>query len=375
MRTSPTRAETVPFVGLARQHAELREELEAAFARVVGGDAFILGAEVEAFEAEFAAYCGARHCVGVASGTAALSLALVAAGIGPGDEVIIPAHTFVASALGAIHAGATPVFCDVLEDTGLLDPAAADAAVTPATRAIVAVHLYGQAADMHGLRAVAQRHGLFLLEDAAQAHGATFDGVRAGALGDAAAFSFYPSKNLGALGDGGAVVTGDPALATRLRALRNLGQVQKGVHEIVGYNERLDGLQAAFLRVKLPHLDDWNARRRALAELYRQELEGSRCRVLAERPESPCTYHLYPVRTDDRDATLAALGEAGIGAGVHYSPAAYAHAALQELPDPLAGGGFPNADAWARQELSLPMFAELRDDEVRRVSEVLHALA
>src|SRR4051812_33635875 len=214
----------VPFVDLTRQHAPIEEELRAAFDRVVATNGFILGEEVAAFEADFAEYCDAAHCVGVASGTAALTLMMLASGIGPGDEVVVPAHTFIASALGVIHAGAKPVFCDVEAGTGLIDPAAADAAIGPRTAAILAVHLYGQVCDMDALAKVADRHGLALFEDAAQAHGATFRGARAGSLGRAAAFSFYPSKNLGALGDGGAVVTGDAELADRIRRLRHLGQ-------------------------------------------------------------------------------------------------------------------------------------------------------
>jgi dTDP-3-amino-3,4,6-trideoxy-alpha-D-glucose transaminase len=236
--------QVVPFVGLGRQHAVLADELKAAFERVVDTDAFILGGEVEAFEREFAGYCRAPECVGVASGTAALALALIAAGIGPGDEVVVPGHTFIASALGVLHAGATPVFCDVQRDTGLMDPESAEVVVGPRTAAIVPVHLYGQVCEMERINALARRHGLFVLEDAAQAHGATCEGRRAGSLGDAAAFSFYPSKNLGALGDGGAVCTADAQLAARVRELRDLGQRDKGDHVLVGYNERLDGLAA-----------------------------------------------------------------------------------------------------------------------------------
>lgn len=361
----------VPFVGLARQHAALREELDAAFARVVGADGFILGAEVDAFEREFAAYCEVDHCVGVASGTAALTLALIAAGVGRGDEVIVPGHTFVASALGVLHAGATPVFCDVLDDTGLIDAATAEAAVTARTAAVVAVHLYGQACDMQALDALAGRRGLFLLEDAAQAHGARSRGRRTGGLGDAAAFSFYPSKNLGALGDGGAICTNDAELAARARALRHLGQVRRGEHALLGFNERLDGLQAAFLRAKLPHLDGWNAARRAHAARYGASLAGTGVRVLGETPDSPCVYHLYPVRISDRDAGLARLEAAGIGAGVHYTPAAHQHGAIAAAASVPPAGALPIAEAWARGELSLPMFAELRDDEIDRVTDRL----
>ena len=291
----------VRFVALDRQHAAIRDELTATFAALLESSAFTLGAEVEGFEAEFADYCEAGHCVGVASGTAALTLTLAAAGIGPGDEVIVPAHTFIASALGAVHVGATPVLVEVDPDTGLIDPDAARAAIGPRTAAIVAVHLYGQVCEMDELGAIAGAHGLLLLEDAAQAHGARYRGRRAGSLGGAAAFSFYPSKNLGALGDGGAICTDDEVLAARLRRLRNLGQRAKGEHLEVGYNERLDGLQAALLRVKLRHLDAANEARREHAERYR-DLIGSEVRLLTERPDGECVYHLMPARFEDRDA-------------------------------------------------------------------------
>lgn len=360
--------QAVPFVGLSRQHKAVSAQLSAAFERVVSTDAFILGGEVEAFEREFAGYCHATDCVGVASGTAALTLALVAAGIGPGDEVMIPAHTFIASALGVLHAGATPVFCDVERDTGLIDPGSAEAIVGPRTAAIVAVHLYGQACDMKAINALARRHNLFVLEDAAQAHGAECDGGRVGSLGHAAAFSFYPSKNLGALGDGGAVCTSDPQLAARIRELRHLGQRGKGEHAVVGYNERLDGLQAALLRVKLPYLDAWNAARRAHAARLREGLPEELV-LLGERSGTPCVYHLFPVRNPERDSLAELLRAEGIQVGLHYSPAVHRHAAFANLPARSRPIELPQAEAWAAEELSLPMFAELSDGEVERVAE------
>ena len=266
----------------------------------MAASAFTLGPEVEGFEREFADFCGAGECVGVASGTAALGLALIAAGIGQGDEVVVPGHTFIASALGVLHAGATPVFCDVERDTGLMDPESAEAAVGPRTAAIVPVHLYGQACDMGRLNALARRHGLFVLEDAAQAHGASHGEGRAGSLGDAAAFSFYPSKNLGALGDGGAVCTGDEQLAARVRELRNLGQRRKGEHVVVGYNERLDVAGGAAAVQATIAQDTWNAARRAHAERLRERLPEGLV-VLAERRSTPCIYHLFPVRHPARD--------------------------------------------------------------------------
>jgi dTDP-3-amino-3,4,6-trideoxy-alpha-D-glucose transaminase len=330
---------------------------------VTGSSGFILGQEVEAFEDEFAAYCGASHCVGLASGTAAITLMLQAAGIGPGDEVVVPAHTYVASAFAVVHAGAAPVFCDVEPDTGLIDPAAAEAAVTPRTAAILAVHLYGQCVDTERLGAVANRHSLALFEDAAQAHGATSHGRRAGSLGAAGAFSFYPSKNLGALGDAGAICTSDSGLAERARQLRNLGQRRKGEHVVVGHNERLDGLQAAFLRVKLPHLERWNRRRREVADRYRAGLDGQ-VRLVTERPATPSVHHLFPVRVDARDALARDLAAAGISSQVHYAPA------VPDQPpfrDAAAATGFPAARAWANEELSLPIHGDLTDADVERV--------
>ncbi len=361
---------TVRFVALDRQHQGIELELTEAFVRLLDSSAFTLGAEVERFEAEFAAYSEAAYCVGVASGTAALGLMLQAYGVGPGDEVIVPAHTFIASALAVAHVGATPVLCDVLEGTGLIDPDAARAEVGPRTAAILAVHLYGQVCDMEAIEAFAKPHGLLVLEDAAQAHGARYRGRRAGSLGTAAAFSFYPSKNLGALGDGGAVTTDDPLLAVRLRRLRNLGQRAKGQHVELGYNERLDGLQAAMLRVKLAHLDSWNDSRRAHAERYRESLPPG-VRTLEERPESPCIYHLFPARFEDRDAVAASLGAHGIESGVHYAPAVHGHAVWRDRD--LVHGELPQAEAWAAEELSLPMHPDLRPEEIEHVAAALHA--
>jgi dTDP-3-amino-3,4,6-trideoxy-alpha-D-glucose transaminase len=359
----------VPFVGLARQHEALSGDLHRAFDRVLEADAFILGSEVEAFEHEFADYCHVPHCVGVASGTAALTLALLAAGIGVGDEVIVPGHTFIASALAVMHAGATPVFCDVESDTGLIDSVSAQAVVTERTAAIMPVHLYGQACDMQAITALACRHGLFVLEDAAQAHGASWRGERVGGLGNAAAFSFYPSKNLGALGEGGAVCTRDGGLAGCVAELRNIGQRGAGEHVRLGYNERLHGLQAAFLRAKLPHLDRWNLARRVNAALYRDSLPRP-LDLLGERPESPCVYHLFPCRHVERNELARELAMAEIQTKVHYSPAAHSHPAFDSLPMSSRPIELPTANAWAASELSLPMFAELTEPEIARVAEV-----
>ena len=363
-------SDRIPFVALDRQHEPIADDLRAAFDRVLGASGFILGAEVTAFEDEFAAYCGVEHCVGVASGTAALTLAFQAAGIGRGDEVIVPAHTFVASALAVLHAGARPVFCDVEDGTGLIDARSAADVVSERTAAILAVHLYGQVADMDAIGELAERRGLAVFEDAAQAHGAEWRGRRAGGLGAAAAFSFYPSKNLGALGDGGAICTSDPELAGRARALRHLGQRRKGEHDLTGWNERLDGLQAALLRVKLGELDSWNAMRRDRAARYRSALAG-RLALLEERPESPCVYHVFPVRTPSRDALAAELDAAGIDSGLHYSPPCH----RQPPFDPERQESRPVAERWASEELSLPMFEHLTDAEVDRVAAACAAAA
>jgi dTDP-3-amino-3,4,6-trideoxy-alpha-D-glucose transaminase len=359
-------------MALERQHEPLQEELAAAFARVLAASGFILGEEVDRFEAEFADYCGAPQCVGVASGTAALTLALQAAGIGPGDEVIVPGHTFIATALAAAHVGATPVVCDVDAGTGLIDPQAARAMVGPRTAAIIAVHLYGQAADIDAIREFADPRGLFVLEDAAQAHGATLRGRRVGSLGSAAAFSFYPSKNLGALGDGGAVCTSDAELAARVRRLRHLGQRSKGEHVELGGNHRLDGLQAALLRVKLPHLDAWNAARQTVAARYREALAGY-VSLLDERPESPCIYHVFPVRVADRDAFARELDARGIETGIHYDTAVHAHRAWTALD--IRVGDASRAQRWAAEELSLPIHADLLAAEVEHVVEAVQLTA
>jgi dTDP-4-amino-4,6-dideoxygalactose transaminase len=358
----------VRFVALDRQHAQIEHELKAAFNAVLGSSAFTLGAELEQFEAEFARYCQTAYCVGVASGTAALSLMMQAYGIGPGDEVIVPAHTFIASALAVAHVGATPVLCDVREGTGLIDPDAARAAVGPRTAAVLAVHLYGQTCEMDAIHEFARPRGLAVFEDAAQAHGARYDGRRAGSLGSAAAFSFYPSKNLGALGDGGAVCTNDDLLATRLRRLRNLGQRAKGEHVELGFNERLDGLQAALLRVKLQHLDGWNEARQAHAARYRELLSGQ-VALVEETPQSPSIHHLFPARFTDRDRVAAVLMDHGIECGIHYTPAVHGHAAWKDYP--VIHGDLPVAEAWAAEELSLPMHPDLEPSEIERVADAV----
>lgn len=361
---------TIPLTDLGRLHEPLADEMREAFDRVLGASSFVMGAEVESFERAFADVCQTRHCVGVASGTAALTIMIKAAGILPGDEVIVPAHTFIASALAVVHAGATPVLVDVEDATGLLDADATEAAIGPRTAAILAVHLYGQACAVSRLRDLAQRHGIVLLEDAAQAHGAWCSDERVGSLGHAAAFSFYPSKNLGALGDAGAICTDDDALAASARRLRDIGRDGDGVHLSPGYNERIDALQAALLAVKLPHLDRWTDSRRALAAAYADHL-ASDVQLLEEGPETPCTYHLFPIRVSERDELAAYLAARGVATGVHYAVA---------LPDqPALQGRFalsedaPVASDWAARELSLPIFPDMTPAEVELVASAVRA--
>jgi dTDP-4-amino-4,6-dideoxygalactose transaminase len=369
VEANPTSA-PVPFMSLERHHRPIADELRGAFEGVLSDGGFVLGPEVAEFEREFAAFCGVRHCVGVGSGTAALTLALLASGVGRGDEVIVPAHTFIATALAVTHAGATPVFCDVDRDTGLIDVDSAAASIGPRAAAIVAVHLYGQVCDMDGVNSLAERHGLLVVEDAAQAHGARWRERRAGSLGTVAAFSFYPSKNLGALGDGGAICSDDGEIVARARRLRNLGQEEKGVHLESGMNERLDGVQAAMLRIKLRSLDDWNDARRVLAATYRGALGGV-CRTLVEDPRGECVYHLFPVRIENRDEVRRLLAERGVGTGIHYWPPVHRQPPFSGL----AGGIEPsliNASRWSEEELSLPIFPELTEAEVLSVAESLY---
>jgi dTDP-4-amino-4,6-dideoxygalactose transaminase len=327
--------------------------------------AFTNGPHVETFEDAFARYCGRRHGVGLASGLDALRLGLLALGLEPGDEVIVPAMTFIATVEAVVQAGGVPVLADIREDDYGLDCAGVEDAITPRTTFVLPVHLYGQLADLEALLPIAASHGLRVLEDACQAHGATRDGRDAGAAGAAAAFSFYPSKNLGALGDGGAVCTSDPGLARRVRELRNLGQREKGLHAAAGLNERLDTLQAAALRVKLPHLTEWNRQRAAAADSYAERLPAH-ARTIPSREGAVDVHHLFPVRLPDRDAARERLARAGVATGLHYTPPAHRQPAFAD-----GAPALPNAEAWAAEELSLPMFPGIRDDEVARVCEAL----
>jgi dTDP-4-amino-4,6-dideoxygalactose transaminase len=358
---------SVPFGDLKRQHEALRPELEAAAARVLASGWYILGPEVRAFEAAFAAACGVAHCVSVGNGTEALYLALAALGVGPGDEVITVANAAVYEPLTILHTGARPVFVDVDERSYNLDPARLEAAITPRTRAIMPVHLYGRMAEMDAIMAVAGRYDLPVVEDCAQAHGAALGGRRAGAIGRCGCFSFYPTKNLGALGDGGAVVTDDGALADRLRRLRQYGWERKYYStEPGGINSRLDELQAALLAVKLPHLPAWNTRRRQIAARYDALLAGCGLTLPDPGPVGAHVYHLYVVRHPERDRLQAALRERGIATDIHYPLPAH----LQPIYAGkfAAAGSLPITERLAREVLSLPMFPELSDTEVKAIA-------
>lgn len=356
----------VPFVDLGVQYRAISAEIDDAISKVIQEADFILGREVRLFEEEFAEFCDASYAVGVDSGTSALELALRAFDIGPGDEVITAANSFIASALGISHAGAKPVLVDVDPYTYTLDVTALERAITRRTKAIIPVHLYGHPAHMAPIRQLADKHGLVVIEDACQAHGARYKGKRAGSLGHAAAFSFYPGKNLGAYGDGGAVVTKDKKIASRLEMLRNYGQKEKYKHLFRGYNRRLDTMQAAIIRVKLKYLEKWNAARRWNAKLYQKHLEGSGVVIPGEAPGAESVWHLYVIRTEQRDALKDHLVSKGISASIHYPIPIHLQPAYQDLG--YKRGDFPVTEAYADRILSLPMYAELTDNQIEYIS-------
>lgn len=355
----------VPFVDLGAQRAAIADELDQAIRSVLDRTDFILGRDVALFEEAFAAYCEVKYAVGVDSGTSALEMALRAYGIGPGDEVITAANTFIATVLAIAYVGAQPVLVDVDPRTYTLDPLRLASAITPQTKAIIPVHLYGQPADMDPIMEIARQHGLIVIEDACQAHGARYKGARVGSFGHAAAFSFYPGKNLGAYGDGGMVVTNDERIAQTLQMLRNYGQSQKYRHELKGFNRRLDTLQAAVLRVKLAYLDDWNAARRAHAAHY-SELLGAVVETpqVAEYAES--VWHLYVIHTPHREALRAHLSSRGISVGMHYPIPIHLQPAFQDLG--YRKGDFPVSERNAAEGLSLPMYAELAPETIEYVA-------
>lgn len=357
---------SIPLVNLQRQHEELHDELHEAIAGAIDRGDFILGSELEVFEREFADYCEVKHCIGVGSGLDALTLAMKGLGIGVGDEVITAGNTFIATALAIRNTGATPVLVDHDPQTYALDPQRVFAAVTQRTKAIVPVHLYGHPADMDSLRMIADEHGLLVVEDACQAHGARHKGQRCGGIGHAAAFSFYPGKNLGAMGDGGAVVTNDDSLAQWIRAARNYGSTVKHRHAIRGVNSRLDNLQAAVLRVKLRHLDEWNDRRRWVAARYCELLADASVVLPAERDDVEHVYHLFVIRCPNRDLVADHLRERGIGSGIHYPIPIHRQVAFGRgcfVPQ-----GLPNTELYCDEILSLPMCPFLTLDEIEDIA-------
>ena len=363
-------AATVPFVDLALQHREIANEVRAALDALVARSAFILGDAVTSFERAFAAAVGVRHCVGVGSGTDALELALRSLGIGPGSEVILPANTFMATPMAVLRAGATPVIVDCDAETHLIDPQGVSARVSKRTAAVIPVHLYGQMAPMEEIAAISTRADVAIIEDAAQAHGARRNGVAAGAAGRIAGTSFYPAKNLGAWGDGGAVLTDDDALAAAVRRLRNYGSEEKYEHPVPGFNSRLDALQAVVLAAKLRHLARWNAERRAAGRRYDELLDGARdVRLPRTLPGNEHVDHLYVVRVPQRDDVRQRLRADGVEAGVHYPKPVHLHGALAMLGH--GPGDFPNAERAAAEVLSLPMFPGITAEQQRHVADSL----
>jgi dTDP-4-amino-4,6-dideoxygalactose transaminase len=360
----------IAFVDLQRQHLSIRSEIDAAIDRVITTSSFILGPEVEAFEREFARFCGAKYALGVANGTDALYLGLWAAGIGPGDEVITAPNSYVSSALVVHLRGARPVFADIDPDSYNINPAEIERKITPRTRAIIPVHLFGQCARMDEIMRIARRHKLAVIEDACQAHGARFGDRMAGTFGDAGCFSFYPGKNLGALGDGGAIVTNSRKMFDRLSMLRNYGQREKYFHETVGINSRLDGLQAAVLRAKLRHLSRWVSARRKAANLYRKALRGIEQIVLPhEDPLGRHAYHIFLIRAQRRDELRAHLAKHGIATVLHYPIPIHLQEAYASWG--YAAGDFPIAERYANEIVSLPIFPEIRPDEIGFVADAV----
>lgn len=352
---------TVKLVDLKAQHEALKKEIDEAIHGVIATSSFIQGPELKAFEADFASFVGASHAVGVSSGTSAIQLALLAAGIKPGDEVITSPFTFIATAEGIRHVGAFPTFVDVEKDTLCLDPALIEAAVTPKTKAIVAVHLYGQPAAMDPILDIAKRRQLTLIEDCAQAHGAVYKGKTVGTIGNAGCFSFFPAKNLGAFGDAGGVVSNDTALASSVRLLRDHGRRDKYEHEIEGFNHRMDTLHAAVLRVKLKYLKRWNDRRRAVAALYREGL-GKFVTAPPDKKDTTAVFHLFVIQTPRRDALKKHLADKGIESGIHYPIPLHRQPAFSFLN--YKEGRFPVSEEAAKSVLSLPIYPEMTDDQI-----------
>jgi dTDP-4-amino-4,6-dideoxygalactose transaminase len=363
----------IPFVDLRTQYGSIKDEVNAAIQGVLESCQFTLGSEVAAFEAEFAAYCQTKHGIGVNTGTSALHLALLAANVGPGDEVITVPFTFVATVSAISYTGATPVFVDIDPHTFNMDPGAIEAAITKKTKAIVPVHLYGQPADMDPILEIARRHRLVVIEDACQAHGAEYHGRRAGSLGDIGCFSFYPGKNLGAYGEGGMVVTNKPEYDRTIRMLRDWGAERKYHHVLKGYNYRMEGIQGAVLRVKLPHLEAWTEARRAAAARYDRLLAGSGVITPHAMPSARHVYHIYAIRTARRQAWQEAMQAQGIQTGIHYPTPVHLLPAFANLG--YAPGDFPHAEQAANEVLSLPMFPELTPEQCEVVARAVRGLA
>jgi dTDP-4-amino-4,6-dideoxygalactose transaminase len=361
----------IPFVDLKAQYQSIKEEVNGAIQSVLDSCQFTLGSEVVAFEQEFAAYSGSVHGMGVNTGTSALHLALLAAGVGKGDEVITVPFTFVATVSAVDYTGAKAVFVDIDPVTFTMDPAQVEAAITPRTKAIIPVHLYGQSADMDPILAIAKKHGLVVIEDAAQAHGAEYKGRRCGSMGDMGCFSFYPGKNLGAAGEGGMVVTANPEFARTICMLRDWGAEKKYHHVLKGYNFRLEGIQGAVLRVKLRHLEKWTEARRAAAKRYDQLLGGSGVGLPKQMDYARHVYHIYAVRTNERAAMQEALNAQGVQTGIHYPFPVHLLPAFADLG--YQAGQFPHAERAANEVLSLPMFPELTADQSNTVSAAVHS--
>ena len=359
----------VPFVDLKAQYATIKDDVDAAISSVVRETAFIGGKYVDAFEKEFAAFCGCEYAVGVSSGTSALHLALIALGIGHGDEVITVANTFMATTEAITHAGARPVLVDMDPDTFNIDVSKIEAAITPRTKAIIPVHLFGQMTDMDPVLDIARKHSLLVVEDAAQAQGAEYKGRRAGCYGRATGFSFYPAKNLGAYGDAGAVVTNDKAVADSVRLYANHGRRGATDHAVEGFNARLDAIQAAVLTSKLPHLMEWNRMRREAADRYDKLLAGLKVVTPRRTPNTKHIFHLYVVRVKDRDRVKQELGDKGVGCGLHYPIPVHLLDAYKYLGKP--EGSYPEAEAAAREILSLPMYAEISPEQQKYVADCI----
>ena len=359
----------VPYFDLTAQYASLRDEIRDALDHVCQNATFILGDEAERFERAFADYCGVKHCVALNSGTSALHLALVSAGIGSGDEVITSANTFIATAEAICYTGAKPVFIDIDPATANLDPAQIEQAITPRTRAIVPVHLYGRPANLDAISEIANRHRLTLIEDACQAHGAKYGGKRVGGFGHAAAFSFYPGKNLGAYGEGGALTTNDDDVAKMVRSLRTHGETSRYIHRYVGYNYRMEGFQAAVLNVKMKRLDQWTAKRQACASLYRQLLSSPNVRFLEDPPESDPVYHLFVVYVENRDQVRKELEKRGVQTAVHYPIPIHLQEAFAFLGQ--GRGSLPHTERACERVLSMPLFPEMTEEQVRDAASAL----